>query len=109
MALEFGFLAQCPFCSGRDGGGRVLLLLAVLAGLGWVVQRVWAAWRKKGTLRMNKVGKIAVVVVLAAVVVVVVLLKPRGGGNASKNGKTSTSTAAERVAGLPRLLDLGAG
>ncbi len=57
---------------------------------------------------MSNAGKIAVVAGLAAVVALVVLLKPRG-ASAPSGGKASTAAPAERAAGLPRLVDLGAG
>jgi thioredoxin 1 len=73
------------------------LIVGVVAGL-WILAR-WI-WKKKGVSTMGKVGKIAIVVVLAVAVVAVIVMK-----NGSAAGPAATDT--QKVASLPRLVDLG--
>ncbi len=111
MTLLRLMLAQCP-C--RDGGGsgggaggtHPWLVLAIVAGVVWLIRRVWLA-RGKGRIQMSNVTKIVVVAVLALAVGGVIVLKNKGAQPPAtqKEAKPPTATPAN----LPRLVDLGAG
>jgi thioredoxin 1 len=105
------FLAQCP-C---DGGGGLRGEFTALAGVAGVV--LFAKWvgfvrRQKGVSTMQKAVKIGIVVALLIAVGVVVAIKSRGsrsGVDSSVEPSVGVSTPDESEAGLPRLVDVGAG
>ena len=108
------WLARCP-CSGRKGATNPFVVLAVVAATWWLASTLASVWKKKrGATPVGKSGKIAI---LAAVVVAVVLaVALKGGkkpGTATTGGtgtkQVTTQTGGEATAGLPRLVDLGAG
>jgi len=107
----------CQCCS--DGGMDPLVVVAFLAGLWVFAHWSWKVWQKEGLSAMNKAGKIGIVISLVVVVVVVVVLKQGHkpdplkvppGGEVGASLKTTTAPGTQpSTAGLPRLVDLGAG
>jgi len=80
------------------------MILAGVAAVWWIGSWAVSAWGKEGIPYMNKMAKIGVVVAVAIAVVLVVVLKQRQAKPAA--GEKPKPQAA---AGLPRLVDLGAG
>lgn len=117
-------LGQCP-CSGGSAGNGLdpIVLVAFLAGLWAFGHWVGYVWRKEGVSRMSKVGKIGIVVVLVLVVGIVLALKTSSGHDAAAHEPKANATGsvagvsragespatAPVTAGLPRMVDLGAG
>jgi thioredoxin 1 len=115
VICEKSVLLQCP-CSG--GKGNPFLLLAVVAGVWFLVGWARSVYRKEGVSFMNKIGKIGIVVVLIVAVVVAIAVRQ----NKSDQNATGPSgpDAAQQVPaeytpeqitgkGLPVLIDIGAG
>ena len=108
------WLAQCP-CSGRQGATNPFVVLAVVAATWWLASTLVSVWKKKrGATPVGKSGKIAIVVAVVAAVVLVIALKGgRKQGTTTRDGagteQVTTQTDGGTGAGLPRLVDLGAG
>jgi len=96
-------LAQCP-CSGSGDTTSFFMILAGAAVVWWIARWAVSTWRKEGIPYMNKLAKIGVVVAVAAAAVLVVVLKQKPAKPAA-----GEKPKPQAVAGLPRLVDLGAG
>jgi thioredoxin 1 len=116
-------LLQCP-CSGNNGLNP-FILLAIVAGAWVLFNWVKTQIKSKGVSVMNKAVKIVIVIALIAVVGLVFALRQKDREAASEPADAVISSAdtamgdaaaaledaskADKPAGLPRLIDLGAG
>ncbi|MBN2132838.1 MAG: hypothetical protein JW741_25280 [Sedimentisphaerales bacterium] len=114
MHEAFLLQIECPCSTGRS---NPLLLLALIAGTGFLIYVVWSFFKKGGQSPMNKSAKVAIVVVLIiAVIAVIAAKRNKPGPNASPGesapaaGRLPAEFKPETLTGkgLPTLIDLGA-
>ncbi len=92
----------CP-CSG--GKSNPLILLAVIAGTGLLIQWLHGVVKKGGPRAMDKLMKIGIVAALGVAIVVAVAVRTNRSG-----GKATAELGPDRLTGKgrPALIDLGA-
>jgi len=112
VSVPITFLSQCPCSGGR--GINPLVLLAIVAGIWLLAIWIKSIFRKEGISLMNKAAKILIVAALVATVVIVIALKYRSSPATDQPSAAGTTaqkspTQLQRSAGLPMLVDIGAG
>lgn len=105
-------LLQCP-CSG--GGAHPLLLLAMFAGMWLIFSWAKRLFKSEGVTRMNRLVKVIIVLVLVAGIGAVIAMKNRNNepqvtpDPPSPLETTEVASLPRSAAGLPKMIDLGAG